>query len=262
MKTSTKLLSVLFACLLLSMVAYGYLLKQQFNKGIFFKNIYEYHSDYVFTAATFKHVVVDGNLFLTVENPLTQDPKKIETKNETRSTYVLMNKVVEFTATQNETGYSVLNRYKDIVKTRIQNDTLYISFFKLNGKTLYNYDPNAYILSINNGNLESLNLKAGSYSVNRITGKNLSLKLQSVMLTVEEVSFDSLKVLANEAEEIKIDSSNISSFQYSLLNHSKLNLINNKIKSFKNLGTDNLSEISLNGKAKDMEKFLQDLSIN
>lgn len=77
MKTSTKLIIALFATVPLCIVAYGYLLKQQFKAGNFAQNIYHSSPNYTFKALPpFEHVVVDGNLFTTNENPLTKKSNK------------------------------------------------------------------------------------------------------------------------------------------------------------------------------------------
>ena len=134
MKTSTKLLIVLFACLPLSMVAYAYLLKQQFNEGNFYQNINQNQPNYIFKSLPpFKHVVVDGNLYIVDESPLTRDPK-IKIANDftgTRTISIQYNQLIEFTTTKKEIGYNVLANFENIVKTKIKNDTLYISLFKL-----------------------------------------------------------------------------------------------------------------------------------
>lgn len=260
MKTSTKLLIALLLCIPLSMAVYGYLLKQQFDAGNFFQDISSNKFTYVFkTLPPFKHVVVDGLLYVVDESLLTRNQKvKTEHFVGTRTTAIGGDYLIEFTDIEKENGYSILSQYEDFIKTKIKSDTLYISLFKLNGKDLY--VPNVAFLSINSSDLKSLKLSNGNYRIKEIVGKDLSVKLQFANLAVAGVTLDSLHVFSTDDKKINIDSSNIALFQYRLLNKSKLILGDNKIKTFKDLGSDSLAEISVQGKAKDMEKFLPALS--
>lgn len=261
MKTSTKLLIVLLLSVPLSMFAYGYLLKQQFNEGNFYTKVNADHPKYVFKSlASFKNVVVDGNLYLVYESSLTRKPNvKIEHFIGTRTTAIGNGQLIEFTNTQKEIGYSVLAGYEDIVKTKIKNDTLFISLFKFNGKGI-NIDQNLTFLSINNGNLKTLELTNGNYKIDQISGDDLSIEVKKADLVLENVKFDSLKLFATHAKSLSVDSSTISSLQYALLENSKLNLGANKIKAIENMGSDSLSVISVSGYAPWMEKFLPALT--
>src|SRR5690606_2731196 len=113
MKTSTKLLIALFACVPLSMVAYGYLLKQQFDAGNFVQNIYLHHPKYTFKALpTFKHLVIDGNLYVMRESDLTRSANQpIKHRNGILS--IQWNATVLFTGSQEENSYKVLAGYED-----------------------------------------------------------------------------------------------------------------------------------------------------
>ncbi len=242
------------------MVVYGYLLKQQFDSGNFVQNVYKQLPKYSFRALTpFRHVVVDGNLYIYSESPLTQKLDIIKKNQPADLAYVQWDKVFGFSGAQKEVGYSVLAGYEDIVKTKIKNDTLYVTFFKSNGEDL-RYAGSGEIVSINNKEIISLDLNNGFYSFNKITGQKLTAKVKNAGLKIGSVNFDTFHVSADNANSIDIDSSTISLFQYSLHNHSKLNLENNKITTFQKLSLDSLSKISVQGYAINMEKFLPALT--
>lgn len=264
MKTSTKLLIVLFSCLPLSMVAYGYFLKQQFNAGNFYQEIYLQNKERVFKAIpAFNHLVIDGNLYVFEESSLTKkdtEHKKIHYPG-SRTVSMRLESQVEITGTGKTPGLSILAKYQDIVKTKIGNDTLYISFFKLNGeKIAYTIDALTNILSVNNKHLKSAELNTGNFSIVNLKGKELAVKTKNSFLRIEGSGFDQLILNADASKPIEIDNNTISVLQYSLQNNSKLNLGKNEIKNFQKLSADSLSKISVQGYASDMEKFLPVLS--
>src|SRR5690606_17628772 len=125
----------------------GYLLKQQFDAGNFVTNVYSYHPKYTFKPLpAFKHLVIDGNLYVMRERDITRSiDQPVKHQNGTFS--VQWNAPIEFTSSQKENGYNVLAGYEDIVKTKIQNDTLYISFFKPHGENMSTFNAGSNLLS-------------------------------------------------------------------------------------------------------------------
>jgi hypothetical protein len=82
----------------------------------------------------------------------------------------------------------------------------------------------------------------------------------SAGLTAKNIDFDTLRISAEKANSITMENSVVNVFRYMLKNNSKLILGKNEVQNFESLGVDSLSEISVQGKAKDMEKFLPALS--
>jgi hypothetical protein len=260
MKTSTKLFIVLFACVPLSMSAYAYLLRQQFVKGIFFQ-IRQNHQKFTsISLPAFKNAVIDGNLYVMRESDLTKITPNTPEEYKNGILFIGWDAQIEFTGTQSTNSLKILEGYEDIVKTKIKNDTLYVSLFKPHGENMGNFDQGKTLISINNRDLHSLNLNAGNYTLTKMSNKELSVNVTRAGLTARDVNVDTLKISAEQANSITMENSVVDVFKYMLKNNSKLILGKNEVQNFESLGVDSLSEISVQGKAKDMEKFLPALS--
>lgn len=262
MKTSTKLLIVLFACIPLSMFAYSFLLKQQFTAGNFTQDIYKHKNTRIYKSiAPFKHLVIDGNLYVSEESSLTKSATQGKQKQfiGERILSIGWDAPVEITHHGKKTEYSVLPKYKDVIKTKIKNDTLYVSFFKKNGTNTY-WSNNDCLLKISNPRLISVNLNSGTFVLKDMNGKDLNAVTKNAKVTFKNSSLQQLEISAESTKPLNIQSNKIDVLRYSLFDKSNLLLEDNKINKFQQIATDSLSQISIQGNAQQMEQFLQETS--
>jgi hypothetical protein len=242
------------------MAAYAYLLRQQFVKGIFFQDHQNHQKFTSIPLPAFKNAVIDGNLYVMRESDLTKITPNTPEEYKNGILSIGWNAQIEFSGTQSNNSLKILEGYENIVKTKIKNDTLYVSLFKPHGENMGNFDQGKTLISINNRDLHSLNLFGGIYTLTKMSNKELSVNVISAGLTAKNIDFDTLRISAEKANSITMENSVVNVFRYMLKNNSKLILGKNQVQSFENLGVDSLSEISVQGKAKDMEKFLPALS--
>lgn len=260
MKTSTKLLIVLFACIPLSMFAYSYLLKQEFTAGNFTQDIYKHKNTRIYKSiAPFKHLVIDGNLYVSEESSLTKSATQGKQKQFIGERILSIGwdapvEIIHHGIMKAE--YSVLPKYKDVIKTKIKNDTLYVSFFKKNGTNTY-WSNNDCLLKISNPQLISVNLNSGTFVLKDMNGQDLNAVTKNAKVTFKNSSFKQLEVSAELTTTLNIQSNKIDVLRYSLLDKSNLLLEGNQIKKLLPLVTDSLSQISIKGNAHQMQQFLQ-----
>ncbi|GEM_PF-6125455 len=257
MKTSTKLTILLFSLILLAMVAYSYLLQQQFEAETFYYKHYPSKNKYIFKQLSeFKNIVIEGDLKISKESTLTSNKPVQPGAAEKPETIVSLDweAPVQLIYSKNKTGYDVSNGYEDIVKTKISNDTLYISFFKRYAKNAGT--PPLNVLKIYSDELVSLKAISGTYKITDFDGDKLSIFAEDSRINAFKINYQELIVHAEKVKSIHIDSSTINTLNYSLKGKSKLQLSNNTIKQFRKEDVDSTSKISVEADALSMDKFL------
>jgi hypothetical protein len=153
-----------------------------------------------------------------------------------------------------------LKGYESAIKTRISNDTLYLSLFKLNGKPISGVYGNRPFLTILNKDFKSIDITSGYYNINHISGEDLQVKIKEANLHLSELKLKKLTLIADRTEPLGIDASVVDTFQYAFSGRTNFTFGTNKIKAIENLGTDSLSIISVRGYAPWMEQFLPALT--
>lgn len=260
MKTSTKLLTIFFICIPVSLLAYNYLLQKEYKKKHFIR---EYYSDESAKYAekklpSFKHVVIEGSLKFGnlketgYEGSIRWMPRVAirSYDNGIKGSKPAINTI------------SVVKEYVDVMQTRVKNDTLYVSF-----RTKSN---NSNIGSLNNPLVEQVRIKATDIvSVNAdcayVTIGDKPSNADSLKLSIAGFGFydvnnlyiNKLKVSASAETSFNLYGTNrIKNLYYSLADTSKLSLSANTIEKLHPVRADSLTSIQINYKAKDIKKLI------
>lgn len=253
MKTSTKLIIILFTCIPVSLLAYNLLLKSQYNKGNFNRDLYPQDNSVFVTQPVspgFKHIVIDGSLKMKETGYVEQWMAHIWIGKNIKSTYPGGNTV------------TVNNELKENLETLVKNDTLFIAF-RFRGK----FDNNARswndegdIVKIFASDVQSVDIKFAFVNIaDNISNAN-SLKLSVAdgsHYDVNNLSVKNLDVAAADSSYVNVTKSNrINMLNYSLKGKSSLKLDENPVRQFHAGQVDSTANIQVTGKATYMQNQL------
>jgi hypothetical protein len=253
MKTSTKLIIILFTCIPVSLLAYNLLLKTEYSKGNFYRDLYpQDNSVFVVKPVSpgFKHIVIDGSLKMNRPGNFELWMAHIWIGKNTKAPHPGGNTV------------TVNDALKETLETLVKNDTLFITF-RVKGK----FDNNARswndegdIVKIFANNVQSVDIKYAFVTVTGNLNSADSLKLRVAdgsHYDVNNLSVKSLDVTAADSSYVNVTKSNrINMLNYSLRGKSSLMVNENPARQFHAGQVDSTANIQLTGKATYMQTHL------
>ena len=246
MKTSTKLLLIFFLCIPISLWAYNSLLKKQLTSH---NIVMELRPDPTqgyteIKLPPFKHLVIDGSL-------------TYGSKNEKNANWRPAIAVGQF----NDNSISILNGYSDIVKHRIANDTLYVTFHK---NAIYDDESYMYyrpeVVTIATNNLHSIDASYGRFNIhgNSHTHNDLKFSVDGKS-SVDFIGFLSNRVdlTLKDSSEFTAQQNKITDLYYNLPHKGKFTVDAYTAKHFHPGNIDSLAWINIQGKASDIKQLLK-----
>ncbi|WP_184547355.1 GIN domain-containing protein [Mucilaginibacter sp. FT3.2] len=257
MKTSTKLIIILFTCIPVSLLAYNLLLKNEYNNGNFYRDLYPKNTlDYIPIAQlpAFKHIVIDGSLKIPVDGGF--------------ETWMWMARVWvghndEKTNTGSRNTISVIKELRSNLITTVKNDTLFISFSVKSkyDNSVRNWNNESDIVRISANNVSSIRANSAKVTIGNNPGSTDSLKLtvaDQSHYDVNNLSIKYLNITAADSSYLNIWKNNhVSTLNYSLKGKSSLNIDEHPVQHFNALQVDSAAKIQITGKARLMQKQLQ-----
>jgi len=255
MKLSNKLLLLFFISIPVSLFAYNWLLREQYLAGniTVVKYNKNYDSGYVKKdLPVVKHVVIDGAL--NSGDPHSQKGSaSIDWKPAI---------TIEHEKNEERTVLEIDKLFKDIARTKIKGDTLFISFYKKERTEKLNfYLPNS-LIKIRLNSLVSLEGTHGNFNIGGPFTNQDSMQffIRSGNLALNKINAKSVNITADSLGSINMRKGNtIGSLSYSLTKKSSLSIenMNENIRAFNPVKVDSLTVVSISGKAQDMNKYLQ-----
>jgi hypothetical protein len=160
MKTSTKLLILFLTCIPASVWAYNLLLKRHLNAHQLIIEVRPELDNNRYTEKilpVFKHLVIDGTMVMGE-----QDYLEKATNWQPRIT------VGDYKNSRNNT-IRLLKGYENVIRTKLYNDTLYISFAKKIRTKIKPYSDENYwddVLKVRSAQLQSFSGRFGQFNIN------------------------------------------------------------------------------------------------
>lgn len=253
MKTSTKLIIILFTCIPVSLLAYNLLLKAQYNKGNFNRDLYPQDNSVFVTkpvSPAFKHIVIDGSLKMKETGGFEQWMARIWIGKNNKATQPGGNAV------------TVNSELKENLETLVKNDTLFIAFrvrdkFDNNAR---NWNDEGDIVKIFADDIQSVDIKFAFVTIAGNLNNADSLKLHVAdgsHYDVNNLSVKKLDVVAADSSYVSITKSNrINMLNYSLLGKSSLKVDEKPAGQFHPGRLDSTAKIQLTGRATYMQSQL------
>ncbi|MDB5129470.1 hypothetical protein [Mucilaginibacter sp.] len=245
MKTSTKLLIIFFACIPASLWAYNSLLKKQLQAhNIVLELRPDPNQQYTeIKLPHFKYLVVNGSL-------------TYGSKNEKNANWRPPIQVGQF----NDNFINILRGYADIVKHRISNDTLYVTFHK---NAVYDESSYMYyqsdVVRIGTNDLHSVDVSYGRFNIygNLHTDNNVKITVDGKSnLDFQGLLADRLDLTLKDSSEVNAQQNKINDFYYNLPKKGRLTVDVYSAKHFHPGTIDSLAWISVQGKAGDVKQLL------
>jgi hypothetical protein len=250
MKTSTKLLIIFFSCIPISLMAYNYLLNKEYIAGRFARDYYknEQPAYQKQPAQAFKHIVINGALKYDIG--VTNMRPRIVIEGDT--------------GLKKGNDISILKEYAGILQTRVQNDTLYLSFDNKAPFSRSEMDP-IYTNSLVNIRASDIRSVKASNAYITIMGRptasdSLSLVSSvSAQYDVFSLHINKLNISGEHDSELNLfdQNNNIGNLYYSLHNNSILRLSEHPIKAYHAVNISDSARIEITGKAVELQKRLQ-----
>jgi hypothetical protein len=248
MKTSTKLIIIFFLCIPTSLLAYNLMLKAEYNKGKFVRELNPADKT-IYVNKTglpkFKHIVINGSLEVGQG-----------------AFEVWMAKIWIGGAKEGTNSLSVIEELKDNLNTLVKNDTLFISFHTKgrydNTATTWNHEND--IVKVYSGNVESISIHNANVTVGNNPGNTDSLKLtvgDFSHYNVQDLKLQKLTVVVKDSSSISILQSNkIGMLNYSIQGKSILHVYGSPAQRYVAQRVDSAAMINLTGKASALQKQL------
>ncbi len=253
MKTSTKLMIILFTCIPVSLLAYNLLLKTEYNKGNFYQELHPEDNSVFVTkpvSAVFKHIVIDGSLKMKESGSFELWMARIRIGKNTETTHPGGNIV------------TVNKELMENLETLVKNDTLFISFrvrdkFDNNAR---NWNDEGDIVKIFASNVQSVDIRYAFVTIAGNLSNADSLKLRVAdgsHYDINNLSVKNLNVAAADSSYVNVTKSNrINMLNYSLRGKSSLKVDETPAKEFYAGLVDSTANIQITGNAKYMQKQL------
>lgn len=262
MKTSTKLFIIFLISIPVSLVVFNMMLKNELIAGNLTQVQY-YNSDFNYIEKKlppFKYLVIDGAM---VSGDTTNNKRyKRDADWQPKIQISLIADSITKTS-----RFRYLRNYADFLRTRVHNDTLFISFYKKVIADRFNSygdnyvndlikinAPNTKLVSVRSALVNLDNMKASSPvdSLALISAGKNTFKINYLNVNRLNVEIkNSAKVVINE------NNNHINSLYYSMLNNGHLQVEANTVKHFYPGKADSLARISLSGNANDLKKMLK-----
>jgi len=252
MKTSTKLLTILFIGIPVALFIYNWLLKEQYAAGKLEEVKYvDVLEDRLLErdVPAFKYLVIDGAL----RSGKSKDP----------GPYVedwSMNITILNVRDNQKQKIKVNKLYANMLQTRINNDTLFVSFYR--NKRISNFPSRWYnrLLTIQTpNNVNSITSRNGNYTIQSFISNNFKLiSGEGSSVTFDNSTFDRLEIIARD-RQVSISANNkVKELYYSLSNDSRLDIddTGKNISKFMPGRIDTSATISLTGKALRVHKYM------
>jgi hypothetical protein len=240
MKTSTRLLIILFISIPATMVAFNWLLINEYNEGNLTVRWRPTTHDTTELPA-FKHVVMDGRL---------HHSKGIQSIN---------GLLLDFVSYPNQKPLLLIPDFlhKNVV-TKVINDTLYISYYKEHVQEGIFWDWSSYHLSLYGSKINSLTLNYGHYLIIHLATDSLRLQATNADVSVNNVTTTMLNIAAHGSSTIHLYANNkVEQFEYSILDkEGKLEVEHNAAQSYKPGDVHPDAQLVLIGKAPEMQKYV------
>jgi hypothetical protein len=253
MKTSNKLLIILFLCIPASLLAYNILLKKEYQDGNFISRFYpDENSNYNETKLpAFKHIVIDG----LVKSPNVQTEQGQMPVVSVGNANSLVNK-----SKIKGNSISIINTYADLLRTNVKNDTLFVTFFT-KAKEAYITTGDKELVQIKVTDVTSVSADYAFVTVNEKPSTADSLKLtlgNNGNYNINNLHINNLSVIASGTAELFIYKNNeIKNLNYSLLAESILHVDGHPIQQYHPVNVDEKASIEIKDKAADMLKQLK-----
>jgi hypothetical protein len=249
MKTSTKLLLIFFLCIPVSLWAYNSLLKKQLAaRNIVMELRPDPTQAYTeIKLPPFKYLVIDGSLTYG-----TKGEKNANWRPAIRLGDNMQN---------NTNSLNILKGYADIVKHRIVNDTLYVTFHKnavYDDASYMFYQPE--VIKITTHDLHSLDASYGRFNIDGTikTAKNLKINVDGKSsVDMMGLSPNRLDLTLKDSSEFNAQQNQITDLYYNLPHKGKFTVDAYTAKHFHPGNIDSLAWINIQGKAGDIKQLLK-----
>jgi hypothetical protein len=240
MKTSTTLLSILFISIPITMVAFNWLLINEYNEGNLTVRWTPPTHDTMELPA-FKHVVMDGRL---------HHSKGIQSIN---------GLLLDFASYPNQKPLLLIPDFlrKNVI-TKVINDTLYISYYKEHMQEGVLWDWNSYHLSLYGSKINSLTLNYGSYLITHLATDSLRLQATNADVNVNNLTATTLNITAHGSSAVHLYANNkVEQLEYSIHDKDgKLEIQPDAARSYKPGDVHPDAQLVLIGKAPEMQKYI------
>lgn len=255
MKTSTKLIIILFTCIPVSLLAYNLILKNEYINKNFYRDFYPKDNiEYTTTPQlpNFKHIVINGSLKIPQESGF-----------ETWMARVWIGSKKPNAAQHDGNAISVIKDLEGNLIARVKNDTLFISF---RVKSKYDmlsrsWNNDTDIVKIYTSDVSSIKADFANVTIANNPGNADSLKLSiadNSHYNINNLSLKNLNITAADSSYLNLWQSNrVNTLTYSLKNKSSLSIDENPVQHFNPGQVDSAAIIQITGKARFMQKQLR-----
>jgi hypothetical protein len=237
MKTSTRLLIILFISVPVTMFAFNWLLIREYHAGKLTIR-WTPTMDETMELPAFKHVVMDGRLHHSKGNRHLNGVL-LHLASDARQKPVLM----------------IPKILRKNVVIKVLNDTLYISYYKKNVSDAFLNWPR---LSLYGSKINSLTLHYGHYLITHLTTDSLRLQATNAKVDVNNLTATTLQAVAHGPSTIHLYANDkVEQFEYSILDKDgKLEVEHGAAQSYKPGEVHPDAHLVLIGKAPEMQKYI------
>lgn len=242
MKTSTRLLIILFLSIPVTMFAFNWLLVNEYKTGNLSLIQWTQYPEEKRELPAFKHVVMDGRFHHSKGTQPINGGLTLEIASDIAQSPLL---VIPEIARKN-------------VVTKVMNDTLYISYYKKNVDADAALYWNWRHLTLYGSNISSLTLNYGNYLIIHLATDSLNLQATDAIVSVNNLTAKTLNAMVHGSSTVHFYENNkVDQFAYSLLDkNGKLEVTHNTSQSYKPGEVNPDAQLVLIGKAPEMEKYI------
>jgi len=252
MKTSIKLFIAGLLCVPLSLFAYNLLLKRQLDaRNILVEMVKDpKYATIINKLPPFKHIKVNGTLYTGADGK----------QGVNNVSWIARVKVDNMEASGPVMKMPV--RYKDVVSYHVQNDTLYLSYYKKNNpEELENqYDGMMRVTIDGGGKLRSVTGLNTTFETTGNFRNNDSLSITVAGISnyeIQSLYLDKLNITIKGDAKMNVHDMVLKEFAYNLHDKGKLTIAPLNIKHFTAGQIDGGAEININGNANSLKTLLK-----
>jgi len=255
MKTSTKLLILFFVALPTTLFAYNWLMKNQYlagsmipEKELFRNDLTDTNAYVKKTLPQCKHIVVSGDI------------ASGDFDHGNYSSVFSIDKEIAIHGDHKGEPMALVNKYyESLFKTKLQDDTLYIFFYRQ--KHVGNINTSNNLLASLYFNSDVDYIRAGSADIT-VTGsfnsKHMDIKTNGgTKFDIDSLQTETLNLIARGNETVTLNKAkNISTLSYSLFDSSTLSFNDCHIASYKPLHIDTAAKLDITIKGNAIAQYL------
>lgn len=242
MKTSTRLLIILFISIPVTMFAFNWLLVNEYKAGNLSLITWAQTAEEKRELPAFKHVVMDGRFHHSKGIQPINGGLTLEIASDPGQKPLLM---IPEIARKN-------------VVIKVINDTLYISYYKKNIDVDAALYWNWHHLTLYGSKISSLTLNYGNYLILHLATDSLNLQATDAIVSVNNLTATTLNAMVHGLSTVHFYENNkVDQFEYSILDKGgKLEVTHNTSQSYKPGEVNPDAQLVLIGKAPEMQKYI------